>query len=205
MVEVSRRIARERVEEREVERGVPVKIYTKTGDQGMTGLLGNRRVPKDDARIEAYGTVDELNAMLGLVRTHGLDKAVDGQLAVVQGDLFVVGSALADPAPGGPFHNVITGEHIARLELAIDTLETELQPLTQFILPGGTLAAAQIHLARTICRRAERLTVKLSRQPGEDVPGSLVIYLNRLSDLLFVVARVVNHQAGVADIPWKGL
>jgi cob(I)alamin adenosyltransferase len=205
MVEVSRRIARERVDKCEVERGMPVKIYTKTGDQGMTGLLGNRRVPKDDARIEAYGTVDELNAMLGLVRTHGLDKAVDGLLAVVQGDLFVVGSALADPAPGGPFHNVITGEHIARLESAIDTLETELQPLTQFILPGGTLAAAQIHLARTICRRAERLTVKLSRQPGEDVPGSLVIYLNRLSDLLFVVARVVNHQAGVADIPWKGL
>jgi cob(I)alamin adenosyltransferase len=100
---------------------------------------------------------------------------------------------------------VITGEHIARLESAIDTLETELQPLTQFILPGGTLAAAQIHLARTICRRAERLTVKLSRQPGEDVPGSLVIYLNRLSDLLFVVARIVNHRAGVADIPWKGL
>ena len=182
-----------------------MKIYTKTGDQGMTGLLGNRRVPKDDARIEAYGTVDELNAMLGLVRTNGLDKAVDGLLAVVQGDLFVVGSALADPAPGGPFHNVITGEHIARLESAIDTLETELQPLTQFILPGGTLAAAQIHLARTICRRAERLTVKLSRQPGEDVPGSLVIYLNRLSDLLFVVARIVNHRAEVADIPWKGL
>jgi cob(I)alamin adenosyltransferase len=205
MVEESRRIARERVDECEVERGMPVKIYTKTGDQGMTGLLGNRRVPKDDARIEAYGTVDELNAMLGLVRTHGLDKAVDGLLAVVQGDLFVVGSALADPAPGGPFHNVITGEHIARLESAIDTLETELQPLTQFILPGGTLAAAQIHLARTICRRAERLTVKLSRQPGEDVPGSLVIYLNRLSDLLFVVARIVNHRAGVADIPWKGL
>jgi cob(I)alamin adenosyltransferase len=205
MAEVSRRIARERVDQCEVERGMPVKIYTKTGDQGMTGLLGNRRVPKDDARIEAYGTVDELNAMLGLVRTHGLDKAVDELLAVVQGNLFVVGSALADPAPSGPFHNVITGEHIARLESAIDTLETELQPLTQFILPGGTLAAAQIHLARTICRRAERLTVKLSRQPGEDVPGSLVIYLNRLSDLLFVVARIVNHRAGVADIPWKGL
>ena len=182
-----------------------MKIYTKTGDHGMTGLLGNRRVPKDDARIDAYGTVDELNAVLGLVRAHELDSAADGLLAVVQADLFVVGSALADPAPGGPFHNVITGEHIARLESAIDTLETELQPLTQFILPGGTLAAAQIHLARTICRRAERLTVKLSRQPGEDVPSSLIIYLNRLSDLLFVVARIVNLRAGVADIPWKGL
>jgi cob(I)alamin adenosyltransferase len=182
-----------------------VKIYTKTGDLGMTGLLGNRRVPKDDARIEAYGTVDELNAVLGMVRAHGLDMAADGLLAAVQGDLFVVGSALADPSPGGPFHNVITGEYVARLELAIDTLEAELKPLTQFILPGGTLAAAQIHLARTICRRAERLTVKLSRQPGEDVPSALITYLNRLSDFLFVLARIVNHRADVADIPWKGL
>jgi cob(I)alamin adenosyltransferase len=205
MVEVSPRIARERVDTCWVERGMPVKIYTKTGDLGMTGLLGNRRVPKDDARIEAYGTADELNAMLGVVRAHGLDTAADGLLADVQGDLFVVGSALADPAPGGPFHNVITDQHVARLESAIDTLETELKPLNQFILPGGTLAAAQIHLARTICRRAERLTVKLSRQPGEDVPSTLIIYLNRLSDFLFVLARTVNHRAGVPDIPWKGL
>jgi cob(I)alamin adenosyltransferase len=205
MVEVSRRTARERLDTGRVERGMQVKIYTKTGDEGMTGLLGNRRVPKDDARIEAYGTVDELNAALGLVRSHGLDTAADGLLAAVQGDLFVVGSALADPAPGGPFHNAITGEHVARIESAIDTLETELKPLTQFILPGGTLAAAQIHLARTICRRAERLTVKLSRQPGEDVSSALIIYLNRLSDFLFVLARFVNHRAGVADIPWKGL
>ena len=205
MVEVSRRIAREREDTGRVERGMPVKIYTKTGDLGMTGLLGNRRVPKDDARIEAYGTVDELNAVLGVVRAHGLDTAADGLVAAVQGDLFVVGSALADPAPGGPFHNVITGEHVARLESAIDTLETELKPLTKFILPGGTLAAAQIHLARAICRRAERLTVKLSHQPGEDVPSALIVYLNRLSDFLFVLARIVNHRAGVRDIPWKGL
>ena len=93
-----------------------MKIYTKTGDQGMTGLLGNRRVPKDDTRIDAYGTVDELNAMLGLVRANSLDSEADGLLAAVQGDLFVVGSALADPAPGGPFHNVITDEHVTRLE-----------------------------------------------------------------------------------------
>ncbi|HEX3449060.1 MAG TPA: cob(I)yrinic acid a,c-diamide adenosyltransferase, partial [Isosphaeraceae bacterium] len=96
-------------------------------------------------------------------------------------------------------------EHVARLESAIDTLETELKPLNQFILPGGTLAAAQIHLARTICRRAERLTVKLSRQLGEDVPSTLIVYLNRLSDFLFVLARAVNHRADVPDIPWKGL
>ena len=182
-----------------------VKIYTKTGDQGITGLLGKGRVPKDDVRIEAYGTVDELNAVLGVVRAHGLDLALDGLAAQIQEELFVVGSALADPSPGGPFHNAITVNHITRLEAAIDALETELNPLTAFILPGGTLAAAHIHLARTVCRRAERLTVRLSRQNGENVSGSLVVYLNRLSDLLFVLARVVNHKAGVADTPWQGM
>ena len=115
-----------------------VKIYTKTGDDGMTGLLGSQRVPKDDVRIEAYGTVDELNAVLGLARAQGLDPAADGLVAQLQSELFVVGSALADPSPGGPFHNAITAEHIARLEAAIDALETELEPLVQFILPGGT-------------------------------------------------------------------
>jgi cob(I)alamin adenosyltransferase len=182
-----------------------VKIYTKTGDQGMTGLLGQGRVPKDDVRIEAYGTVDELNAVLGLVRAQGLDSGADMLAAQLQNDLFVVGSALADPSPTGPFHHAITAEHIARLETQIDALETELTPLTQFILPGGTLAAAYIHLARTVCRRAERLVVRLSREPGADASGSLVIYLNRLSDLLFVLARVINHRAGVADTPWTGV
>jgi cob(I)alamin adenosyltransferase len=182
-----------------------VKIYTKTGDEGMTGLLGSRRVPKDDVRIEAYGTVDELNAVLGLARAQGLDSGADGLTAQLQSELFVVGSALADPSPTGPFHNAVAGEHIARLEAAIDALEAELEPLTQFILPGGTVPAAHLHLARTVCRRAERLTVRLSRQPDENVPGALIVYLNRLSDLLFVMARAVNHRAGVADIPWKGL
>jgi cob(I)alamin adenosyltransferase len=182
-----------------------VKIYTKTGDQGMTGLLGKGRVPKDDVRIEAYGTVDELNAVLGLVRAQGLDSGADALAAQLQNDLFVVGSALADPSPMGPFHHAITAQHVARLETQIDALETELRPLTQFILPGGAPAAAHVHLARTVCRRAERLVVRLSRQPGEDVSSSLVIYLNRLSDLLFVLARVVNHRAGVADIPWTGV
>jgi cob(I)alamin adenosyltransferase len=182
-----------------------VKIYTKTGDQGMTGLLGQGRVPKDDVRIEAYGTVDELNAVLGLVRTQGLDSGADMLAAQLQNDLFVVGSALADPSPTGPFHHAITAEHVARLETQIDALETELMPLTQFILPGGTLAAAHFHLARTVCRRAERLVVRLSREPGEDASGSLIIYLNRLSDLLFVLARVINHRAGVADTPWTGI
>jgi len=182
-----------------------VRIYTKAGDDGMTGLLGSGRVPKDDPRIEAYGTIDELNAVLGLARAQGLDPAADGLVAQLQSQLFVVGSALADVSPHGPFHNAVTGVDVEQLETVIDALETELVPLVQFILPGGTSAAAQIHLARTVCRRAERLIVSLSRRPDEDVPKPLIIYLNRLSDLLFVLARVVNHRAGIADTLWKGM
>jgi cob(I)alamin adenosyltransferase len=182
-----------------------VKIYTKTGDEGMTGLLGSRRVPKDDARIEAYGTVDELNAALGVARAHGLDTALDRMVAQIQDDLFMVGSALADPSPTGPFHNVVTDEHVERLETTIDALESELEPLTQFILPGGTLASAELHRARTVCRRAERLIVTLRSQPGEDVSRTMLVYLNRLSDLLFVLARAVNRRAGTVDIRWKGM
>jgi len=182
-----------------------VKIYTKTGDEGTTGLLGSRRVPKDDVRIAAYGTIDELNAVLGLARAQGLDSAADGLVAQLQDELFAVGSALADASPHGKFHNAIAVEHAEHLERTIDTMEGELTPLTQFILPGGTVSAAQLHLARTVCRRAERLVVKLSRQPGEDVPSALIVYLNRLSDLLFVLARVVNRRAGVGDTFWKGL
>ena len=187
------------------ERDPTVKIYTKTGDEGVTGLLGNRRVPKDDIRIEAYGTIDELNAVLGLARAQGLDPAADGLAAQLQNELFAVGSALADPDPNGKYHHAIRGEHAARLEGVIDALEVELPPLTNFILPGGSLPAAQLHLARTVCRRAERLVVKLARQPGAAVPTGLIVYLNRLSDLLFVMARVVNHRAKVQDTPWKGL
>ena len=182
-----------------------MKIYTKTGDDGITGLLGNRRVPKDDIRIEAYGTVDELNAVLGLARAHGLDPASDKRVAQIQDELFAVGSALADPDPMGRYHNAIRPEHASRLEAIIDALESELKPLSSFILPGGCLGAAEFHLARTVCRRAERLVVRLARQPGGEVSGALIIYLNRLSDLLFVMARFENQRAGVADIPWKGL
>jgi cob(I)alamin adenosyltransferase len=182
-----------------------VKIYTKTGDEGITGLLGNRRVPKDDLRIEAYGTIDELNATLGLARAHGLDPAADVLVGQLQDELFAVGSALADPDPNGKYHNAIKPEHATRLEELIDDLEAELAPLTTFILPGGSIAAAQIHLARTVCRRAERLVVRMARQSDSSVPRALFVYLNRLSDLLFVLARVVNHRARVADVPWKGL
>jgi cob(I)alamin adenosyltransferase len=181
-----------------------MKIYTKAGDDGLTGLLASGRVPKDDARIEAYGTIDELNALLGAARAHGLDGAADDLASRIQDDLFTVGSALADPNPAGPFHSAITGAHVARLEAAIDALEAELPPLSRFILPGGTPGAAMLHLARTVCRRAERQVVRLRRTSGEPVPGPLLVYLNRLSDLLFVLARVVNHRAGVADVPWGG-
>jgi cob(I)alamin adenosyltransferase len=181
-----------------------VRIYTKTGDDGFTGLLGNRRVPKDDVRVDLYGTIDELNAVLGVARALGLDVDADSLVAGLQAELFTLGSALADPSPQGPFHNAITCDDIERLESSIDLLETELNPLTQFILPGGVVPAAQLHLARTVCRRAERLAVTLSRQPGEDVPGLVIVYLNRLSDLLFVLARAVNRRAGVSDVPWKG-
>ncbi len=180
-------------------------IYTKTGDDGFTGLLGSGRVRKDDLRVEVYGTVDELNAALGVARAHGLDSQADRLVAQLQDELFVVGSALADPSPQGPFHNAITQQYVSRLESAIDGMEDELDPLTQFILPGGDLSAAQLHLARTVCRRAERLAVTLSRQPGQAVPRDLIVYLNRLSDLLFVLARSVNRRAGVADVLWRGL
>ena len=194
-----------RVRTPDAERGMTVKIYTKTGDRGMTGLLGSRRVPKDDVRIEAYGTVDELNAVLGLARAHGLDPAADGLVAQLQSELFVVGSALADPSPDGPFHHAITAEHIARLETTIDALETELKPLTQFILPGRK-SAGRAHSPgadRLPPRRAADREAVASA--GRRRSRSLIIYLNRLSDLLFVLARVVNHRAGVADIPWKGM
>ena len=182
-----------------------MKIYTKTGDDGTTGLLGAGRVLKSDPRIESYGTVDELNAVLGLARAAGLDPDADAVVARLQDDLFAVGAALADPNPAGKFHNAVEAKLGERLEAEIDRLEADLPPLTQFILPGGTIAAAQLHLARTICRRAERLVVRLDHTPEGLVPPNLVVYLNRLSDLLFVLARAVNHRAGQGDIPWTGL
>jgi cob(I)alamin adenosyltransferase len=181
------------------------KIYTKTGDEGMTGLLSDVRVRKDHARIEAYGTVDELNAAIGVSRSLDPGSSLDSSLAQIQEDLFVLGSALADPNPKGPFHTVVQDDRVQRLESIIDELESSLPPLTSFILPGGTPLASHLHLARTICRRAERGVVSLSRQPGEDVPSNLIVYLNRLSDLLFVMARAANQHSGIADIPWKGI
>lgn len=178
-----------------------MKIYTKTGDDGDTGLFGGPRVRKDHPRIEAYGTVDELNAVLGLVRTQSLPTDVDGLLERVQNELFDLGAELATPEPGKFGMTSIGEPQSSRLETAIDQFEAELEPLKQFILPGGTPAAAYLHLARTVCRRAERMLVSLDH--SEEISPGTIVYLNRLSDLLFVAARLVNHRAGTPDVPWK--
>lgn len=177
-----------------------MKIYTKTGDQGDTGLWGGKRVSKDSTRIQTYGTVDECNAVLGLARAAWTDSPHDALLAEVQNQLFVLGSDLASPLEN---ENVprISDEQVGWLESQIDALEQDLAPLTQFILPGGSPQAAQLHLARTICRRAERWVVSLRAEEPVNPPA--LLYLNRLSDLLFVAARAVNSAAGVADVPWQ--
>lgn len=185
-----------------------MKIYTKTGDDGTTGILGPGRLRKDDPRIEAYGSVDELNAVLGVVRALqpiGNPDQFDPILEAIQSDLFTVGAALADPDPHGRFHQAIGQDQISKIEAWIDQFEASLPPLTQFILPGGTLAAALVHQARTVCRRAERRVVELSASPEGHVSADVLVYLNRLGDFLFVLARAINHQSGVPDQPWRGL
>jgi len=180
-----------------------VKIYTKTGDGGETGLVDGSRVAKDALRVAAYGDVDELNAVVGLVRAQELDPADDALLHEIQRALFALGAQLADPQARLRDRSAkvaLGSDDIGRLEQAIDAREAELQPLGSFILPGGCPAGALLHLARTVCRRAERTSVALDRAEGLE-PG-LVIYLNRLSDLLFVMARHANRRAGVADVPW---
>jgi cob(I)alamin adenosyltransferase len=178
-----------------------MKIYTKTGDEGQTGLWGGQRVSKDSVRVNAYGTVDELNAMLGVVRAHGMDVDLDKLLIRIQNELFVLGSDLATP---GEADNIprVKGEYAAQMEQEIDRFENELEPLRQFILPGGTLQAAYLHLSRTVCRRAERSVVTLASIEGEPLNHEIVTYLNRLSDLLFVLGRVANARAMTSDVPW---
>jgi cob(I)alamin adenosyltransferase len=177
-----------------------VKIYTRTGDNGETGLWGGLRVPKDAPRVQAYGTVDECNAAIGVARAAGVGAELDALLARVQNDLFVVGADLATPGEAANIPR-IDQEAVQALEQAIDELEARLKPLRQFILPGGSLSAAYLHLARTICRRAERWVVALSH--SEPVNPQVAVYLNRLSDLLFVAARFANANAGVPDVPWE--
>jgi cob(I)alamin adenosyltransferase len=177
-----------------------MKIYTRTGDDGTTGLWGGIRVPKDALRVQAYGTVDECNAAIGVARAAGLDPALDQLLAEIQDTLFIVGSDLATPGEAATIPRV-SAEQAAQLEEAIDELEASLEPLRQFILPGGSPGAAHLHLARTICRRAERWVISLVRE--EEINPQVPIYLNRLSDLLFVAARAANSRAGIPDVPWK--
>lgn len=179
-----------------------MKIYTRTGDTGETGLFAGGRVPKDGLRVEAYGAVDELNAVLGLARTVVADAELDAALARIQHDLFALGADLATPLNAATSWVVRADDAMtARLEAELDRFETELPPLTRFILPGGTPAAAHLHLARTVCRRAERRVVRLAH--AEPVNQAVLRYLNRLSDWLFVAARLANHRAGRADEPWS--
>ena len=175
-----------------------MKIYTRTGDHGETSLFGGTRVAKDDARIEAYGTIDELSSHIGVARASGVPAETDRTLDQVQRDLFEIGAHLASPGTSR-FPGVDT-RRIAELEEAIDAMERELASLTSFILPGGSLLAAQLHVARTVCRRAERLVVALRDDSAATV--STIAYLNRLSDYLFVAARFANRRAGVEDVPW---
>ena len=179
-----------------------MKIYTKTGDGGETGLFGGPRVPKDHRRVEAYGAVDELNAALGVARTLGPGSELDPLLGTVQERLFTLGAELSTPEGAKARSAVppLTAAFARELEEAIDRLEVELPPLRQFILPGGAPLAAQLHFARAVCRRAERRVVALHHEAPQD-PLALA-FLNRLSDFLFVAARLVNLRAGTQEIPW---
>ncbi len=183
-----------------------MKIYTRTGDNGDTALLGGARVSKDDARVTAYGTVDELNAAVGWALANVRSDDVRAHLERVQHDLFALGAALATPptSEGRPAPKGVpplpTGR-VREMERWIDEADLELAPLRAFILPGGSGGAAALHVARTVCRRAERAVVALASREGID--GATVTYLNRLSDLLFTLARLENHRAGTADVEWQ--
>ena len=179
-----------------------MKIYTKTGDEGETSLYGQTRVSKADARVDAYGEVDELNACLGAARAAGVDADIAATIELMQKQLFALGARLADPSSkiaDRVTKTVIAQADVEELEQTIDRLEAELPPLRKFILPGGSVAGALLHVARTVCRRAERRVVSLGRDAVEPI---LVVYLNRVSDLLFVMARAVNGRARVSEPEW---
>lgn len=185
-----------------------MRIYTGTGDTGETGLYGGQRVSKDDLRVEAYGTVDETNAALGMAAFQ-LNEDAELQTLVVelQRELFTVGADLATPLArevqaGKSLVPRVEAAHSARLEETIDRFEATLEPLRQFIVPGGTSGASALHFARAVCRRAERRVVALHHAAPETMNVEVIRYLNRLADLLFVLARAANHRAGVPDIPW---
>jgi len=181
-----------------------MKIYTKTGDKGDTGLFGGGRVQKDDPRVEAYGDVDELNAVLGMARAIEPLPRVDEVLVPIQRDLFSMGALLATPDLDKMHSHLakasIDDRRIKALEHAIDQCDEELEPLKAFIIPGGSQKGAVLHVARTVCRRAERRVVHLQREV--EIPSLVVIYLNRLSDLLFTLARVANVRTGAGEVTW---
>lgn len=177
-----------------------MKIYTKTGDDGTTGLQGNLRLAKSHPRIIAYGTIDEANASLGIVLANKLDSDITQILTNIQNELFLVGADLSNPNLNQS-ENRITTSMITKLEKAIDNFENELSPLTNFILPCGDIAASQVHFTRTIVRRAETCLVFLKEQ--EKINENCIIYLNRLSDLMFVLGRVINKRKGRTEIIWK--
>jgi cob(I)alamin adenosyltransferase len=181
-----------------------MKIYTRTGDQGETGLFGGGRVPKDHPRVAAYGDVDELSSTIGVARATAPAEFFDPLLESVQRDLFAIGGQLASPEPEKVAKALekadLSGERAAEFERVMDEADLELPPLRAFVLPGGTPKAAALHLARTVCRRAERSVVHLAHDAP--VPAGFVIYLNRLSDLLFTLARLANHRAGSGDVTW---
>ncbi len=180
-----------------------MKIYTRTGDKGTTGLFGGGRVPKSHPRVAAYGDVDELNSVLGVVRATGPD-LFDPELERIQRDLFAIGGHLATPEPDkvrAALAKADLGEsRIDELERLIDSADEQLPPLRAFVLPGGSPKAAHLHVARTVCRRAERHVVALAAE--DEIPALFVSYLNRLSDLLFTWARLANHHEGRGDITW---
>ena len=181
-----------------------MKIYTKTGDKGDTGLFGGGRVPKDDPRVEAYGDVDELNAAIGLARALEQLPRIDEVLVPMQRDLFSIGALLATPDLDKMHKHLakanIDDRRIRELEQAIDDADRELEPLKAFIIPGGSRKGAMLHVARTVCRRAERRVVHL--QHDTEIPELVVIYLNRLSDLLFTLARLANVLTGAGEVTW---
>jgi cob(I)alamin adenosyltransferase len=179
------------------------RIYTRTGDDGTTALGSGERRPKYDLRIATYGTVDETNAVIGIVRLYLADaRELDAMLGLIQNDLFDVGADLALPQNEGNAERLrMLSSQVERLERDIDSLNAPLKPLTSFVLPGGTPAAAHLHLARTICRRAERMMVELAARPDEPVSDAAIQYMNRLSDFLFVASRAVNNN-GAGDVLW---
>jgi cob(I)alamin adenosyltransferase len=179
------------------------RIYTRTGDDGTTALGSGERRPKYDLRVAAYGTVDETNAAIGVARLHLAEaRELDAMLGMIQNDLFDLGADLSVPEREGKAERLrIASSQVERLERDIDGVNGKLAPLTSFVLPGGTAAAAYLHLARTICRRAERMIVELASRPGEPVGDAAIRYINRLSDFLFVASRAAN-QNGAGDVLW---